>query len=127
MNALIVDDELIARRVAENTLTQAGYQVTTAQDGREALDILARGQHRLVVSDWKMPRMDGVELCREIRSGRFPHYIYCIILTSQSRPEEMIQGLSAGADDYICKPFNPAELILRVNIAERSSAWKRAT
>jgi putative two-component system response regulator len=119
MNALVVDDEPIALKLAARTLTQAGYEVTTAQDGREALDILTRGQHRLVVSDWKMPRMDGVELCREIRSGHFSRYIYCIILTSQSAPEETITGLSAGADDYIRKPYNPAELILRVNIGRR--------
>jgi putative two-component system response regulator len=119
MNVLVVDDEPIARRVAAHTLQQAGYDVTTAQDGREALDILARGQHRLVVSDWKMPGMDGVELCRAIRGGQFSRYIYCIMLTGQTQPEETIEGLSAGADDYIGKPFNPAELILRVNIGRR--------
>ena len=119
MNVLVVDDELIARRAAAHTLQQAGYDVTTAQDGREALDILARGQHRLVVTDWRMPGMDGVELCRAIRTGQFTHYIYCIMLTGQTRPEETIEGLSAGADDYVHKPFNPAELILRVNIGRR--------
>ena len=119
MNVLVVDDEPIARRTAEHTLQQAGYDVTTAQDGREALDILARGQHRLVVSDWKMPRMDGLELCRAIRTGQFTRYIYCIMLTGQTQPEETIEGLSAGADDYVHKPFNPAELILRVNIGRR--------
>jgi putative two-component system response regulator len=119
MKVLIVDDELIARRIAANTLVHGGYEVTTAQDGCEALDILAHGQHRLVVTDWKMPRMDGLELCQAIRSGRFSRYVYCIILTSQSRPEETITGLSAGADDYISKPFNPSELILRVNIGRR--------
>ena len=119
MNVLVVDDEPIALRVAAHTLQQAGYEVTTAQDGQEALDILTHGQHRLVVSDWKMPRMDGVELCRAIRSGQFSRYIYFIILTGQTRPEETIEGLSAGADDYIRKPFNPAELILRVNIGRR--------
>ena len=119
MNVLVVDDEPIARRVAAATLEHAGYVVTTAEDGREALDILLAGQHRLVVSDWKMPRMDGVELCRAIRSGQFSRYIYCVILTSQTQPEETIVGLSAGADDYIRKPFNPAELILRVNIGRR--------
>ena len=119
MNVLVVDDEPIARRVAAHTLEQAGYDVTTAQDGREALDILARGQHRLVVSDWVMPGMNGVELCRAIRSGQFSRYIYFIMLTGQTRPKETIEGLGAGADDYIGKPFNPGELILRVNIGRR--------
>jgi putative two-component system response regulator len=121
MNVLVVDDELVSRRMAAHTLGRAGYEVTTAQDGREALEILARGRHRLVVSDWKMPRMDGVELCRAVRSGGFLHYVYFILLTGQIRPEETIEGLSAGVDDYICKPFNPAELILRVNIGRRIS------
>jgi putative two-component system response regulator len=119
MNVLVVDDEPIARRVAAHTLQQAGYDVTVAQDGREALEILTRGQHRLVVSDWRMPGMDGVELCRAIRSGQFSRYIYFIMLSSHTEPEQTIEGLGAGADDYIGKPFNPAELILRVNIGRR--------
>ncbi|MCE5267150.1 MAG: response regulator [Planctomycetaceae bacterium] len=119
MNVLVVDDEPIARRAAAQTLQYAGYEVTTAQDGREAMDILCCGEHRLVVSDWKMPRMDGVELCRAVRSGQFARYIYFIILTGQTQPEEIVEGLRAGADDYIHKPFNPAELILRVNIGRR--------
>jgi putative two-component system response regulator len=119
MNVLVVDDEPVSRQLASHTLKQAGYAVTTAEDGRQALDILAKGQHRLVVTDWKMPRVDGGELCRAIRSGQFFHYIYCIILTAHSEPEETIQGLGAGADDYIHKPFNPAELVLRVNIGRR--------
>jgi putative two-component system response regulator len=119
MNVLVVDDELLARRVAAHTLQQAGYEVTTAQNGQEALEILSRGQHRLVVSDWKMPQMDGVQLCRAIRSGQFVHYIYFIMLTAQTGSDDTIEGLSAGVDDYIYKPFNPAELILRVNIGRR--------
>jgi putative two-component system response regulator len=119
MNVLVVDDEPIALRTAAQTLQQAGYKVTMARDGREALEILKKGEHRLVVTDWRMPRMDGGALCREIRSGQFFQYIYCIVLTGQTMPEEMIEGLIAGADDYIHKPFNPAELILRVNIGCR--------
>jgi putative two-component system response regulator len=119
MNVLVVDDEPISRRLAAHTLEEAGYSVTTAQDGCEAVEILRRGQHRLVVSDWRMPRMDGVALCRAVRSGEFARYIYFIMLTGQTGTDETIEGLSAGADDYIFKPFNPAELILRVNIGRR--------
>jgi putative two-component system response regulator len=119
MNVLVVDDEPISLRAAAQTLRDAGYNVTTARDGFEALEILVKGQHRIVVSDWRMPRMNGRELCHAIRSGQFFHYIYCIILTGQTAPDELIEGLSAGADDYIHKPFNPAELVLRVNIGRR--------
>ena len=114
MNVLVVDDEGIALRLAAATLQQAGYDVTTARDGREALEILARGRHRLVVSDWRMPRMSGLELCRIVRSGEFAHYIYFILLTAQTRSEEIIEGLGAGADDYIHKPFNLHDLLEKV-------------
>jgi putative two-component system response regulator len=119
MKVLVVDDEPIARLAAANALKRAGYEVTTAQDGREALEILLHGKHRLVVTDWKMPVMEGVELCRAIRSSQFSRYIYCIMVTGQTKKQETIEGLTAGADDYVHKPFNPAELILRVNIGRR--------
>jgi putative two-component system response regulator len=119
MNVLVVDDETISLRLAVRTLHDVGYDMTTARDGREALEILVRGQHQLVVSDWNMPRMSGVELCRAVRSGEFIRCIYFILLTGQTRPEEMIEGLGAGADDYINKRFNPAELIQRVHIGRR--------
>jgi putative two-component system response regulator len=119
MKVLIVDDEPITRRYAAQILSQAGYEVTTAEDGQEAFDVLSRGEHRLVVSDWRMPRMDGVTLCHAIRSGAFARYVYFIMLTGQTSVSDTLEGLSAGADDYICKPFNPAELILRVNIGRR--------
>lgn len=119
LRVLVVDDDAISLRLAAHTLQQAAYDVTTARNGREALDILASGQHRLVVTDWKMPVMDGLELCRAIRTGQFTRYIYCIMVSGQTRPEETIEGLSAGADDYVHKPFNPMELILRVNIGRR--------
>ena len=119
MNVLVVDDDPISLRAAAHALGQAGYAVTTARDGTEALEILARGRHRLVVSDWRMPRTSGVELCRAIRGGEFTRYVYFILLTGQVQPEETLVGLGAGADDYIHKPFDPAELILRVNIGRR--------
>jgi putative two-component system response regulator len=119
MKVLVVDDEHISRQAAAYALRQAGYDVTTAQNGSEALEILARGLHRMVVSDWKMPQMDGIELCRAVRSNRFSRYIYFIMLTGQVLFDDLIEGLGAGADDYICKPFNPSELIMRANIGRR--------
>lgn len=116
---MVVDDETISRKTISHTLGEAGYDVTPARNGQEALDLLGQHPYQLVVSDWNMPEMDGVELCREIRSGRFRRYVYFIMLTRQSRPEDTIEGLSAGADDYITKPFNPGELIMRVNTGRR--------
>src|SRR5205823_5254087 len=96
-----------------------GYEVRCAANGREAMEILRTGACRLLISDWDMPEMDGLELCRAIRGGDLPGYIYAILLTSHDRMEEKVAGLAAGADDFIAKPFNPAELLARVRTGER--------
>jgi len=75
--------------------------------------------YRLVISDWEMPEMDGLELCRAVRSGALASYIYMILLTGHDQTQEKVVGLAAGADDFIAKPFNPAELLARVRTGER--------
>jgi putative two-component system response regulator len=119
MNVLIADDNDIAIEVLRCTLEQSGFQVRCASNGREALDILRDGWCRMVVSDWDMPEMNGLELCRAIRAGDLPGYVYIILLTAHDRTDEKVTGLAAGADDFIAKPFDPAELIARVKTAER--------
>jgi len=119
MNVLVVDDEAIARNFAAHVLEKAGYVVHKACNGREALEFLMTERCQLVVSDWEMPEVDGIELCRAIRNGNARGYTYFIMLTSHSQPFETIEGLEAGADDYVSKPFNPAELIMRVNTGRR--------
>lgn len=116
---LIVDDDEIARDALEHMLVRAGYEVMTANHGLEALHILETQSCRFVVCDWMMPTMDGLELCRRIRGQEFPGYVYVILLTSRDRTEDVIDGLSAGADDFITKPFEPAELLARMKIGER--------
>ncbi len=119
MRILIVDDEDIALVALEHVLTLAGHQVITAHNGREAMEILRKGSCRFVISDWMMPEMDGVELCRQIRCEDLPGYVYFILLTSKESTEGVVEGLSAGADDFIHKPFNPEELRVRVRAGER--------
>ncbi len=119
MRILIVDDNEMALQMLQYALTKAGHEVLTAQNGRQALEILSEGQCRLVISDWEMPEMDGIELCREIRRSDFPAYIYIILLTSRDDTADTVEGLSAGADEFITKPFKPAELAVRVRTAER--------
>src|SRR5437868_11826546 len=119
MNVLIVDDNEIAIEVLQGTLVDAGHHVECATNGREALAKLRAGKCRLVISDWDMPELNGLELCRAIRSGELPGYIYVILLTSHDRTDEKVAGLAAGADDFILKPFNPAELLARVRTRER--------
>jgi putative two-component system response regulator len=119
MEILIVDDDKICLSMVEENLTKAGHKVQTASNGREAWKILEKGDIRLVITDWYMPHMDGVELCKKIRAADFPEYVYIILLTSHDQKEDILIGLSAGADDYIGKPFDPAELNLRIQIGER--------
>ena len=119
IDVLIVDDESISRRMIAYTLSQAGYNVTSASDGESAFRMLEEHGHQLVVSDWDMPGMNGIELCRAIRAADFPRYVYFIMLTSHNRSQDTIDGLSAGADDFIGKPFNPGELIMRANTGKR--------
>ena len=119
MDVLVVDDESPVRQLLAYTLRTAGYQVTTASNAMEALEILRTTSQQLVVSDWKMPGMSGLALCRAIREADLRCYVYFILLTSHDRPENTLEGLDAGADDYVTKPFHPQELILRVNCGRR--------
>ncbi len=116
---LIVDDNPIALDVLNNALLAFGYDVDSAANGREALRLLRSGDYRLVVSDWVMPEMDGLELCRHIRSEEFPGYIYVILLTSRHESCDIVEGLAAGADEFVAKPFVPAELRMRLRVGER--------
>jgi putative two-component system response regulator len=119
MDVLVVDDEAIARRAVQNTLREGGHDVITASNGREALELLNRHQIQLVVIDWEMPVMNGIEFCKAVRRGDSPHYVYIIMVTSRNRPTDTISGLAVGADDYVPKPFNPGELLMRVNTGQR--------
>ena len=119
MKVLVVDDDELAREMTSDVLRSCGLEIETARTGNEALDVLGRGESRLVISDWEMPEMNGLELCRAIRTGDFCDYIYIILLTCHNRSGDIVQGLSAGADDFISKPFNSAELRVRVRAGER--------
>ena len=119
MRVLIVDDDPIALEMLADVLADSGHEVFTAPNGREALDQLRRHGCSLVISDWEMPELDGLQLCRAIRSGGFDGYVYTILLTSHDGTAQRVQGLSAGADDFITKPFAPDELKARLQAAER--------
>ena len=116
---LIADDDDVAAEVLEHALAQFGYQVTVARNGREALDLVRSGQFRIVVSDWEMPVMTGVELCQEIRRRSASGYVYVILLTSRHGTQSVVDGMNAGADDFVNKPFQPQELVVRIRAGER--------
>lgn len=119
MKVLVADDDEIARDLLEGTLSSHGYDVLAVGDGAEAFDTLRQENCRLVISDWDMPGMNGVELCESIRAEDLGGYVYVLLLTSHSGSEAIVEGMSAGADDFITKPFNPQELLVRLRAGER--------
>lgn len=120
MRILIVDDDPIALELLRDTLADAGHEVTTASNGLEAVALLGReGGRDLVISDWEMPGLDGLGLCKAVRGGGYASYVYFILLTAHNSSSERVRGLSAGADDFIAKPFDPQELLARCAAAER--------
>ncbi len=119
MRILTVDDDEIALEMLGNALRAAGHEVETASNGREALERMAKNPCRLVISDWDMPEVNGLELCQRLRAGDHSGYVYVILLTGHDSTQEIVQGMSSGADDFICKPFDPQELLVRVRAGER--------
>ncbi len=120
MKILLADDEPIARTMLEHWLVGWGYEVTTVRDGEAALNALAADPElRLAIIDWVMPKCDGIEVCRQIRGGPAEPYIYVVLLTAKDDKADIIQGLDAGADDYLVKPCNPLELKVRLRAGRR--------
>ncbi|MDU5835565.1 MAG: SpoIIE family protein phosphatase [Pantoea sp.] len=118
-SVLIVDDALLYRRLLAGLLRQWGYQVFEAENGEQALALLAQETVSLVISDWEMPVMDGLTLCREIRQQMQDRYIYIIVLTARDSVEDLRVGFAAGADDFLRKPVNQVELQARLHAGER--------
>lgn len=121
MRILVVEDDAQIRFLLEFLLGKWGHEVLSAADGAEAFCLYQTGEVEVVITDWMMPNIDGLELCRKIRSDTKvrPCYIYIILVTAQSGRENLIKGMEAGADDYITKPLDKTELQIRLNVAER--------
>lgn len=119
MEILIVEDDYISRNLLKKMLVQMGHHVGESEDGRQAWQWLHQNPCHLVITDWLMPELDGLELCRKIRSTSFSCYLYVIMLTSKDRKKDLVEAFRAGADDYIAKPFDPDELRARVMTALR--------
>jgi DNA-binding response OmpR family regulator len=118
MRVLIADDELVSRRHLEAALVSFGYDVVVTKDGQEAWQALRDEAPRLAVLDWMMPGMDGIEICRKVRETAGIRPAYIILLTVKGE-EHLVEGLRAGADDYITKPFDAAELEARLQVGAR--------
>ena len=120
MKLLIAEDELTVRTVLHKTLTKWGYEVIAVENGQEALHILRGADSpQLALLDWMMPEMDGIEVIRQVRAEESETHKYILLLTAKGETEDIVKGLDAGANDYITKPFNLAELQARVKVGER--------
>src|SRR5262249_35243664 len=120
MRTLIAEDNPTTRLLLETTLGEWGYQVVATCDGKAAWQRLQEDLTlKLVLLDWKMPEMDGIEICQEVRRHPQTRSLYIILLTSRAGRDDMLAGLAAGADDYITKPFDPAELRARLQTGAR--------
>lgn len=114
MRILIADDSKLIQTLLVTLLKKWGHEVIIAQSGEQAWEILQREPVQFLISDWMMPGMDGPTLCRKIRAAKFPGYVYTILLTAIATKESIIEGMEAGADDYLAKPFNSEELRVRI-------------
>src|SRR4026207_1033322 len=114
MKILIAEDEPVSRRLLEGALSRRGYHVLVATSGQEAWNVLQQPDPpSLLVLDWLMPGIDGVEICRRARRDTRLNAAYILLLPSRSTKEDIVQGLEAGADDYVTKPFDNSELRAR--------------
>lgn len=120
MKILVADDDAVSRKMMERMLRQTEYEVTTADNGLEAAQILLKGNGpRLALLDWMMPELNGPEVCRRVREAHGNRYVFLTLLTSRDSNEDLVAGLEAGADDYLIKPCNPAELKARLRTGQR--------
>ena len=121
MRILIAEDDPISRRVLSATLCKSGYEVIETCDGEQALNALrAPDAPRLAVLDWMMPGIDGAEVCRRLRGDEMSSYVYILLLTARGEKDDIVDGLDAGADDYLTKPFDPHELRSRLSVGRRT-------
>lgn len=127
MRILIADDEQTSRRMLETYLVKWGYEVTVATDGTQAWEILQQGDApRLVILDWMMPGLDGIDICRRLREREDGSLTHVIILTSRETQQDTVTGFEAGADDFISKRINRAELRARIRVGERMVELQQA-
>lgn len=124
-SVLLVDDSALQRRILASCLRRWGYRVAEAATGQQALDLCHGQAPDIVLSDWMMPGMDGLELCRRFRDMPRASYGYFILLTSKTEKDAVTQGLDCGADDFLTKPVNTAELRARMRAGERILSMQR--
>ena len=106
MLVLIADDDAVSRKVLERAVTRLGYRTVTASNGEEAWTVFEKEKPDVILSDWMMPKLDGVDLCRRVRANPGAGYPYFVMITSLTAKEDALTGMQAGADDYLRKPVD---------------------
>lgn len=123
---LLAEDDPVTRMLMTRFLKKAGYEVDAVADGTDALEHMTQRYYPFLVTDWEMPEMDGVELCKAVRNLQLDGYVYALLLTARNAKEHIIAGLEAGADDYLVKPVHEPELIARLNTGRRILALEHS-
>jgi DNA-binding response OmpR family regulator len=126
MRILIAEDDPISRLFLEKTLEKLRYDVAPCKDGAEAWEAYVQNDYRIVISDWMMPEMDGLELCKRIRRYGRPDYCYFMMLTAKTTKADFLEAMDAGADDYLTKPLDQDEIAVRLRLAERFLMLQRS-
>lgn len=116
---LVVEDDTMPRKALTRALENWRYKVISARDGAEAWELFQNNPVNLVISDWEMPELNGLELCRKVRTVKDRDYTYFVLLTSRTDKPSLVEALDAGADDFIAKPFDDGELHARIRSGER--------
>jgi diguanylate cyclase (GGDEF)-like protein len=126
LSILLAEDDPVTRMLLTRALKKAGYAVDAVADGTAALDKAIHRYYPILITDWEMPQMDGIELCRAVRGLQLDGYVYLLLLTARDAKEHMIAGLEAGADDYLIKPIYEPELFARLNTGRRILALEHS-
>jgi sigma-B regulation protein RsbU (phosphoserine phosphatase) len=119
MKIMIAEDDAVSRRMLQGLLKKQGYEVLAAANGREAWETFQREEISLLITDWIMPEIDGLHLCRMIRGEHRQKYTYIILITVMSGKGSYLEGIEAGADDFLTKPYDPDVLRARLRVATR--------
>ncbi|MDQ2766870.1 MAG: response regulator [Gemmatimonadota bacterium] len=122
MNVLIADDSALIRRLIEVAVSDRGHEMISVEDGAAAWTVFEREHPSLVILDWQMPELDGLEVCRRIRSSPWARDTFVLVVTGRIEGDDVVNALDAGADDYLFKPFTPPSITARLAIAERRIA-----
>ncbi len=126
MKILIADDDAVARRVLESAVGDMGHEVVVVNDGREAWEHLRSNRVDVLISDWVMPHIDGLELSRRLRARTDEPFTYVMLVTARSATDDVVRGIMAGANDFLTKPCERTELRARLHAAERMVELERS-